>query len=210
MRWPRTSTFSSTSRCRERQSTLRLASPLLVGDAPRRGAGRLYLLGSIGGRTLREQSLGAQAYVPGGRRHRPRRQLRLHYCQHLLCPRRGAGLQLLRRFLQLQKLQFQRERDRGAGRGADRHRRRGRSLHPGEGSLDPAFFPTTYTGLWNYFNESYRPWGGRPLLRDGRHIGPLLHGSVPPRPTSKKTIEMSLEEARQVAQTSTIAPRCSR
>ena len=58
------------------------------------------------------------------------------------------------------------------------------------------FFPTTYTRLWNYFNESYMLGAGGHCY--GMAATSALYFSDPSlRPVSKKTHQMSFEEASQ-------------
>jgi len=58
------------------------------------------------------------------------------------------------------------------------------------------FFPTTYTRLWNYFNESYMLGAGGHCY--GMAATSALYFSDPSlRPISKKTHQMSFEEASQ-------------
>lgn len=58
------------------------------------------------------------------------------------------------------------------------------------------FFPTTYTRLWSYFNESYQLGAGGHCY--GMAATSALYFTDPSlRPATKKTSEMSFEEARQ-------------
>lgn len=173
-----------------------IGEPLLVGDVPP-GEGRaVYTYWDLGGENVEGAVLGAQAYVPG-----------------------AADVDPDDNFVSITvNIYYAQDGERAYSYFDDSYSFKNYNFNESEteelaeeliatvvagvpSTLEKdlwirLFFPTTYTGLWNYFNESYRSGAGGHCY--GMAATSALYFMDPSlRPTSKKTIEMSLEEARQ-------------